>query len=396
MSAALGLIALALALGALALSSFYAAVTFAGVVGTKRAPTGDAGPIAVIIPAHDEEASIALAIGDLKPQLRAQDRLIVVADNCADRTAAVARSAGATVIERDDGAQRGKGFALQFALDALRPAPPDIVCVVDADCRIEKGAIALIAGAAAKSGRPAQSLDLMVAPAGAPPRLAVAEFAWLLMNKVRVRGLYSLFDASRLCGTGMAFPWKVIEARSLATSEIVEDLALGLDLAAAGAAPVFCGEAVVRSEFPLSDAAAVRQRARWEHGSLRVATRKAPALFVKSLLQGNVRAAALAADVMIPPLTVFAGVLVGVFGLSVFAAVLGAGAALPFAAAGVALFLSATFVAWAVHGRRVLPLKSVIAVADFAFSKTRVYGAEGKASTKSWNRTERSERSEPL
>ena len=250
MSAALGLIALALALGALALSSFYAAVTFAGVVGTKRAPTGDAGPIAVVIPAHDEEASIALAIGDLKPQLRAQDRLIVVADNCADRTAAVARSAGATVIERDDGAHRGKGFALQFALDALRPAPPDIVCVVDADCRIEKGAIALIAGAAAKSGRPAQSLDLMVAPAGAPPRLAVAEFAWLLMNKVRVRGLYSLFDASRLCGTGMAFPWKVIEARSLATSEIVEDLALGLDLAAAGAAPIFCADAVVRSEFP--------------------------------------------------------------------------------------------------------------------------------------------------
>ena len=58
--------------------------------------------VAVIIPAHNESAGIVPTIEDIKPQLKPGDRLIVVADNCTDDTAAVASSAGAEVIPRND------------------------------------------------------------------------------------------------------------------------------------------------------------------------------------------------------------------------------------------------------------------------------------------------------
>ena len=81
--------------------------------------------LAVIIPAHNEARGIVPTIEDIKPQLRFGDRLIVVADNCTDDTAAVASSAGAEVISRDDLTQIGKGYALGWAINHISIDPPD-------------------------------------------------------------------------------------------------------------------------------------------------------------------------------------------------------------------------------------------------------------------------------
>ena len=69
-------------------------------------------------------------------------RLLLVADNCSDDTAILARAAGADVIERDEPARRGKIFALGFAREALAADPPEIVLIVDADCTIDGEAMA--------------------------------------------------------------------------------------------------------------------------------------------------------------------------------------------------------------------------------------------------------------
>jgi cellulose synthase/poly-beta-1,6-N-acetylglucosamine synthase-like glycosyltransferase len=66
--------------------------------------------IAVLVPAHDEASNIENTIETLLPQLKAQDRLVVIADNCTDETAAIARQCGAIVIERQNSRQRGKGY----------------------------------------------------------------------------------------------------------------------------------------------------------------------------------------------------------------------------------------------------------------------------------------------
>ncbi|HEY9815376.1 MAG TPA: hypothetical protein V6D20_06195, partial [Candidatus Obscuribacterales bacterium] len=63
--------------------------------------------VAILIPAHNEALGIGATLTDLIPQLETGDRLIVVADNCDDETATVARSQGATVLERFNADQRG-------------------------------------------------------------------------------------------------------------------------------------------------------------------------------------------------------------------------------------------------------------------------------------------------
>ena len=90
----------------------------------------------VIVPAHDEAAGIRKTITSLQ-QLnwpREQYRIVVIADNCTDATAAISRDAGATVLERHDLTQRGKGYALAHAFAWSRAqARADAVVVVDAD-----------------------------------------------------------------------------------------------------------------------------------------------------------------------------------------------------------------------------------------------------------------------
>ena len=90
----------------------------------------------IIVPAHDEAAGIAKTILSLQ-QLdwpSALYRIVVVADNCTDATAAISRQAGAIVLERQDLTRRGKGYALAHAFDWSRSAAvAEAVVVVDAD-----------------------------------------------------------------------------------------------------------------------------------------------------------------------------------------------------------------------------------------------------------------------
>src|SRR3712207_5583391 len=77
-----------------------------------RKAMGSRPRVDVLVPAHNEASEISATIKSLLPQLTAQDRLIVIADNCDDETAVIARTLGATVIERHDRNYWGKGYAL--------------------------------------------------------------------------------------------------------------------------------------------------------------------------------------------------------------------------------------------------------------------------------------------
>ena len=210
------------------------------------------GRIAVLVPARNESATIAPTLEDIKAQLRPGDRLLVVADNCTDDTAAVARASAAEIVERRDPERIGKGYALDFGLRHLDRDPPDIVVMIDADCRLAEEAIDRLAAACANTARPVQALYLMTVPYGSKINQQVAAFAWRVKNWVRPLGLAALGLPCQLMGTGMAFPWHVIRATALASGAIVEDLKLGLDLAAARHPPLFCPSARVTSQFAVS------------------------------------------------------------------------------------------------------------------------------------------------
>ena len=91
----------------------------------------------IVVPAHNEAGNIAHTFGSLRAVIWPADlfRVIVIADNCTDDTALVARSAGATVIERQDLVRRGKGYALEFAFQYCSAPQPRTAIVGSAGRR---------------------------------------------------------------------------------------------------------------------------------------------------------------------------------------------------------------------------------------------------------------------
>lgn len=356
-----------------------------------RAPLPD---LVIVIPAHDEGASIIPTLDDLGDALWEGARILVVADNCTDDTAAVARGRHVDVIERNDPDRRGKGYALQFAIDNLRQAPPDCIAFFDADCRVSPGALREICQVAMAAARPAQAKYEMAAPEGSAARTGVAQFAWIMINHVRMAGLSRLGNVTRFTGVGLAAPWPVLSGFDFGGGQLTEDHALTLALAERRKAPVFCPSATVKSAFPDYEQSALTQRARWEHGSLSVLKRLAPRAVMRGLATGNRQLVLIGLDALIPPMVLFAGLLAGTLALAGLAAVFGASGPLIGALVVAGAFGVAMVAGWARFGRTVLPVSQFGDLITHGLQKFRVYGGEGRKSASTWTRTERARREE--
>ena len=347
--------------------------------------------IAVVVPAHNESAGLAPTLEDIKLQLLPGDRLLVVADNCIDDTAAVAKNSGAEVVERQDAQRIGKGYALDWGLRHLDKDPPDILVMIDADCRLADGAMASLAAACTLTGRPAQARYLMTAPAGSPVNRQIAEFAWRVKNWVRPLGLRALGLPCQMTGAGMAFPWPVRGLIDLGGGSIVEDLKLGLDLTSVGHPPMFCPSALVTSEFATSVAGADNQRRRWEQGHIGVILKRAPRLFAAALARRNLGLFALTLDLSVPPLSLLTMLVMATLGLAGVAALFGlSDAAFEICAANALVFFFAVFFAWFKFGRDVLSPRAILSIPHYVLGKLSIYRQIffGKM-TAQWIRTDR-------
>jgi cellulose synthase/poly-beta-1,6-N-acetylglucosamine synthase-like glycosyltransferase len=348
-------------------------------------------PVAVLVPAHNESLGLLPTLTNIRSQLLPGDRLLVVADNCSDDTAAVARAAGAEAIERNDAMKRGKGYALDWGVRHLGSNPRQIVIMVDADCRLADGAIDGLASACAATGRPTQALYLMTAPIDSEINHQAAEFSWRVKNWLRPLGLYALNLPCQLMGTGMAFPWEVIRSADLASAHIVEDLKLGLDLTLTGHPPLFCPTARVTSEFASSIEGAGTQRKRWEQGHLELILNAAPRLLLNAFARRDMNLLAIALDLAVPPLSLLGMLVLGIFGLSLLDAVFGYSfGALAISTASLLAFTIATFLAWLKCGRDVIPLGALLLMPSYAFRKIELYHqlVLGKIDAQ-WTRTDR-------
>ncbi len=344
---------------------------------TSRPPRSHAASraaIAVLVPAHNESQGLADTLEAIKAQLRPKDRLLVVADNCSDDTAAIAVAAGASVTERNDTGKRGKGYALDWGLKHLRHDPPEVVVFIDADCRLASGALEELANACSATGRPVQALYLMKAPEKSQIDYCVAEFAWCVKNRVRPLGLAALNLPCQLMGTGMAFPWEVINAANLASGQIVEDLKLGLDLARAGHPALFWPSAVITSSFPVSHIGAESQRKRWEKGHLNLIAVAGPGLLYEGLVRRNLGLLALTFDLVVPPLTLLGIIVASMLVVSGGGRLLGGSSlALPISALNFLGYLAAVLVCWLKWGRDVLPVRAIPSVALYVAEKLPLY-----------------------
>ncbi len=346
--------------------------------------------IAVLIPAYNEAAGIAATISTILPQLTPDDRLLVIADNCTDETAEIARNSGASAIERQDTQRKGKGYALDFGLQSIASDPPEVVIMVDADCICQPDALETLARVAVDSKRPIQATYLMEQPPNPTPKDSISALAFLVKNLVRPSGLKQLGFPSLLTGTGMAFPWSIIRSVSLASSNIVEDMQMSLDLAIAGHPTVFCPAARVTGCLPQQQQAAKSQRTRWEHGHIQTLLTQTPRLAAASIQQKRFDLLAIALDLSVPPLSLLVAIWLAAFAASLLAATLGTSPipAILLAVQGLLILVSIVG-AWAKFGRADISGSTLLSVPFYILWKIPLYlGFLLKRQTK-WVRTER-------
>jgi cellulose synthase/poly-beta-1,6-N-acetylglucosamine synthase-like glycosyltransferase len=294
---------------------------------------------AVLVPAHDEEASLAAALLSIRPELAPGDRLLVVAHNCGDGTAAVARAAGAEVLEVRDAGLGGKPDAVKAGLRELERDPPQVVVIVDADCRAAPGAVRALADAAAAHGSPVQG-EYRFAAGEESATGRLSSLAVLLKNVVRPTGLHNLGWPCLLNGAGSAYPFEQLRAAPHGEGSIAEDYQLAIDLALRGQATRFVPGARIESVLPARSAPALRQRRRWEHGHLRLALVTAPGLVLRGLGTGRPQLLCLGLDLCVPPLAFLVLAWLGVLLLSALDWSLGGSAASAGLVAGAGVLLA--------------------------------------------------------
>ena len=346
--------------------------------------------IAYLVPAHNEEQNLAFTLTDIQRDMETGNRLVVVADNCSDRTAEVASRFGAEVLVRHDDILRGKGYALAHGIEHLRKHPPAVVIFLDADCRIERGFGPALADEALSKNRPVQARDIMVAHPDGSGVQAVAEFAWLVKNVVSPLGRQGLGMAGLLAGTGMAVPWEQLSRVDAATGSLAEDLKLGVDLAIAGNYPAYLPSATLTSRFPVSEESLSVQRQRWEVGSLAVLINYVVPLLKEALRKLDVKLFLLAIDISIPPLVMYFVVLVSTCAITGVAILLGGSwTGFMIALSGVLLWSVSVFMSWAAFGRKVLPLSAWPSIFRFILQKKSIYAVAFYRKKLKWQRTDR-------
>lgn len=285
------------------------------------ATMGEELRIVVLVPAHDEAEGIGATLDSLarcayEPGRR---RTVLIADNCSDATAAIGRAAGVEVWERTDDRQRGKGFAIVWALERLFAAGEsfDAVVMVDADCTVSPNLLTAIS-ARLGAGVGAVQVDYV---ASNPEDSAVSALrfgAFALADTVRFLGKQRLGLSCGLVGTGMGFRREVLLEAPWTSTGLVEDGEYHMRLVLAGVRTEFVAEAWVSQAVPTSMGASREQQARWEKGKAQMVRAWTPRLLAAGLARRDPVRLHAGAECLVPPQSVIA--LGGVLGAGLGAA----------------------------------------------------------------------------
>jgi 1,2-diacylglycerol 3-beta-glucosyltransferase len=291
--------------------------------------TVNAGPppeFIILIPAHDEE----LVLGTALDSLRGLDypsnayRIVVIADNCTDRTAEIAREHGAEAEERHDQSLIGKGYALAWMLERLRNAeqsrrweqvsvdlagPVSILCgasvfdavvILDADTLVAPNLLRVFAENL-KSGECAVQARYEVLNVSESWRTRLMSCALALAHIVKPLGRESLLLSDGLKGNGMCFTRSVVESVPWSGESITEDIDYTIHLCRAGYRVAFAPETAVWAQMPTTAKQSASQRQRWEGGRYRLICQVAPALFAEGVRKRSRVLLDRAVELIIPP-----------------------------------------------------------------------------------------------
>lgn len=259
----------------------------------------------VIVPAHNEATVIERTVSSLRKIDWPPDRfrILVIADNCTDTTAALARLAGAEVLERRDAGLRGKGYALHFAFGSSRERGwANAVIVVDADAEVSSNLLAAFA-ARIENGIHAIQAHYGILNPMASWRTRLITIAKASFHIVRSRARERLKLSCGIRGNGWCVTHELLTQVPYQAYSLTEDLEYGIDIGLAGFRVAYADEAHSNAEMVTDEKTASTQRRRWEDGRFQLIRSRTIPLLLAAIRRKDTVCLDLALDLMVLPLS---------------------------------------------------------------------------------------------
>ena len=236
-----------------------------------------------IIPAHNEEAVVGNLIESLKNQTYNKELydIYVIADNCTDNTARIARDAGAIVYERFDETKKTKGYALDWFLQQKieENADYDALFIFDADNIVDKDFIKNMNKHLCQGEDVVQGYRDIKNPTDNWITSGYALFYWT-MHRFYHLARYNLGLSPMLNGTGFMVKFDIIkEIGGWKTVTLTEDIEFSLQRIIKGKKLGWATDAIVYDEQPTGFKQSWSQRSRWTVGHMQCMKRYTGELF---------------------------------------------------------------------------------------------------------------------
>jgi len=245
---------------------------------------------AILVAAHNEEQVVGALIENLKKlnYPREMYDIMVICDNCTDKTAEIVREHNVYAFERHNPNLRGKGFAIEWMLKELWKLPRtyDAVVMFDADNLVSPDYLIHMNNDLCSGSRVIQAYLDTKNPFDSWITSAYAITYWYC-NRLWQLPRSNLKMANFLGGTGMCFDTNLLKEMGWGATSLVEDLEFTMRCVLKGINPTFNYEAKVYDEKPLTYKASARQRLRWMQGHFDVARRYTLPLLWSGLKEAN-------------------------------------------------------------------------------------------------------------
>lgn len=272
----------------------------------------------IVIPACNESKVIKGTLDSIK-KLEYPDALyetVVIADNCTDDTVSVVRCNGVRCVERIDRAEKGKGYALDWAFDLFKKKSYfpecDAFVIIDADTIIDPYFLRAVNGRMVRGALAVQGYYDVYNP-GTTPLAGLSYLGFALSRNLRYRGRTQLGWSNNLLGNGMCFHKSVIYKFGWPATSIVEDIEYAILLLLKGVRISFASEAKIYAQIPETFGEAKIQRSRWDIGKFQIRNRFLGKLLKKAIVKRDPCYLDMAMELLIPPFSLYVAIIAGLF-----------------------------------------------------------------------------------
>lgn len=242
----------------------------------------------IIIPAHNEELFISRLLNSLKEQSYPQEsfRIVVVADNCTDKTAAIASMNNAEVLERKSSKNKGKGYAIKYAIDNVLDDNYDAIFIIDADSILHTDGLINLNKYISRNCKIIQCNNAVANP-GDSWFSQLMDVSRTISNEIIEPAKEKLGLSSHLMGNGMCFHREIIDNYGWNAFTVGEDWEYYVKVINKGERIAFAQHVRVCHQESTSLKQATTQRMRWSSGRFAILWQYGLGLFFRGVMERN-------------------------------------------------------------------------------------------------------------